>query len=180
MFCGSRDGDRRLYREAAAELGRKIAERGLGLVYGGGRVGLMGALADAALSAGGEVIGVIPKALAAREIAHASVTHMHFVDSLHERKALMFEHADAFVTLPGGYGTLDEFFEAVTELQLGFHAKPCGLLDIDGYFDRLIGMLEHAISEGFISREHRALIAHEKDADALLDRLLGPALLPES
>ncbi len=137
----------------------------------------MGALADAALAAGGEVIGVIPHALATREVAHASVTHMHFVDTLHERKALMFEHADAFVALPGGYGTLDEFFEAVTEMQLGIHDKPCGLLDVDGYFDRLIGMLDHAASEGFIKREDRARIARENDADALLDRLLGPALL---
>ena len=137
----------------------------------------MGALADAVLAAGGDVIGVIPRALADREVAHASVTHMHFVDSMHERKALMSEHADAFVALPGGYGTFDEFFEAVTELQLGYHDKPCGLLDVDGYFDRLIGMIDHAVSEGFIRREDRARIAHEKDADALLDRLFGPLLL---
>jgi len=152
--------------------------RGLGLVYGGGRVGLMGALADAALAAGGEVIGVIPHALAAREVAHESLTRLHFVDTLHERKALMFKEADAFVALPGGYGTLDEFFEAVTELQLGVHNKPCGLLDVDGYFDRLIGMIDHALSEGFLLRDDRARIALEKEPDALLDRLVGPALLP--
>jgi len=102
---------------------------------------------------------------------------MHYVDSMHERKALMSKHADAFVALPGGYGTLDELFEAVTELQLGYHSKPCGLLDVDGFFDRLLGMLDHAVSEGFISREDRARLACEKDADVLLDRLLGPALL---
>jgi uncharacterized protein (TIGR00730 family) len=181
VFCGARDGERPLYREAAAGFGRRLAQRGLGLVYGGGRIGLMGALADAALAAGGEVIGVIPNALAEREVAHASVTHMHFVESMHERKALMSEHADAFVALPGGYGTLDEFFEALTELQLGYHTKPCGVLDVDGYFDRLIGMLDHAVSEGFVSREDRVRIAVEKDPDALLDRLLGPALLlPEA
>jgi uncharacterized protein (TIGR00730 family) len=133
----------------------------------------MGALADAALAAGGEVIGVIPRDMADREVAHVSVTRMHFVTTMHERKALMTQHADAFIALPGGYGTLDEFFEALTELQLGYHAKPCGLLDVAGYFGPLLGMLDHAVAEGFIRSEDRARIACETDSDVLLDRLLG-------
>jgi len=157
-------------------MGRSLAERGAGLVYGGGRVGLMGALADAALAAGGEVIGVIPRSLASSEVAHTSLSKLHLVETMHERKALMASYADAFVALPGGFGTLDEFFEALTWQQLGFHDKPCGLVNVDGYFDRLLGMLDHAVDEGLLRREDRARLAQERAVDPLLDRLIGPGL----
>ena len=141
------------------------------MVYGGGNVGLMGTVADAALAAGGEVIGVIPQALVAREIAHTKLTELRVVASMHERKALMADLSDAFIALPGGYGTLEEFCEVVTWSQLGIHAKPCGLLNIEGYFDPLIAMLDHAVQEGFIHAKNRALVIEERNPQAMIEAL---------
>ncbi len=172
VFCGSHSGENPLFRESAALVGRLLAQRGLGIVYGGGRVGLMGALADAALAAGGHVIGIIPEALAAREVAHRTVSELHVVGSMHERKALMAVHADAFLALPGGFGTLEELFEVVTWRQLGFHEKPCGLLNVAGYFDRLIAFVEEAVAAGFVNPPDRAALVDGDDASVLIDRLL--------
>jgi uncharacterized protein (TIGR00730 family) len=144
--------------------------RGYGVVYGGGRVGLMGILADAALAAGGEVIGVIPSALATKELAHRGLTRLEVVASMHERKALMAELASGFVALPGGVGTLEELFEVVTWGQLGLHRKPCGVLDVEGYWSDLGRMLDHAVEESFLRLEHRRMLMVETDAAALLDR----------
>jgi len=141
------------------------------VVYGGGNVGLMGTVADAALAAGGEVIGVIPRALVAREIAHTGLTELRVVASMHERKALMADLSDAFIALPGGYGTLEEFCEVVTWSQLGIHAKPCGLLNVEGYFDSLIAMLDRAVQEGFIHVKNRALVIEEREPGAIVDVL---------
>jgi hypothetical protein len=171
VFCGSNIGSRPIYRERAQRLGEALAQRGLGLVYGGGRVGLMGALADAALAAGGEVIGVIPHMLSAKEIAHGGLTQMHLVSTMHERKALMADLADAFIALPGGYGTLDELCEILTWAQLGLHQKPCALYNIEGYYDPLLTLLDHAAAEKFLRPEHRALVLVEYDLPRLLDRL---------
>lgn len=171
VFCGSSPGARPSYRAAAEALAVAIAKRGLDLVYGGASVGLMGALADAALAAGGRVVGVLPRALDRKEIAHAGLSELRVVDSMHERKAQMAERADAFVALPGGIGTLEEWFEVLTWSQLGFHAKPCGLLDVDGYFAPLLGMLDRAVHERFVTPEHRAMIVVANDADRLLEAL---------
>lgn len=149
VFCGSRFGSRPVYEEAARTLGQTLARQRIGLVYGGASVGIMGALADAALAAGGEVIGVIPRGVFTREIAHAGLTKLHVVGSMHERKALMAEQSDAFLALPGGLGTYDELFEILTWRQIGLHQKPVGLLDVDGYFAPLRSVLDHAVSEGF-------------------------------
>jgi len=176
VFCGSSPGARPAYAAAARALGRELAGRGLGLVYGGGNVGLMGVVADAVLDAGGEVVGVIPHALMAREIGHAGVTTMHVVDSMHERKALMAAEADAFLALPGGVGTFEELFEAITWTQLGLHAKPCGLLNVDGFYDELLRFLDHAWAEGFIKPETRAIVKAGADPAALLDLLAGAEL----
>ena len=164
-------GARPAYTAAARELGRTLAEQGVGVVFGGGKVGLMGVLADAALGAGGEVIGVIPEALVAREIGHTGLTTLHVVRSMHERKTLMADLADAFIALPGGYGTFEEFFEAVTWTQLGIHAKPCGLLNVDGYYDALLAQLERAVADGFILEKNRGLILDAPDVPALLQKL---------
>lgn len=172
VFCGSREGDRPLYRDAAAELGTLIARAGHGVVYGGGNIGLMGIIADAALAAGGEVIGVIPRHLLDREVAHGDLSTLHVVGSMHERKALMAELADVFVAAPGGFGTLDELCEILTWAQLGLHRKPCGLLNTAGYFDPLLAMFDHAVREGFLSAAHRQLMPSEQHAQRLLDRLL--------
>jgi uncharacterized protein (TIGR00730 family) len=171
VFTGSNSGARPEYRAAAEELGRLLAARRLGLVYGGARVGLMGAVADAALAAGGEVIGIIPAALAAKEVAHAGLTDLRVVGSMHERKALMSTLADAFVALPGGWGTLEEFFEVLTWWQLGLHAKPCAFLNVHGYFDGLLAFLAHTVDEGFVRPEHASAIVVADGAAALLDRL---------
>ena len=171
VFTGSSLGARPEYRTAAVALGQALAERGLGLIYGGARVGLMGAVADAALEAGGTVIGVIPQALMAKEIAHSGLTELRVVASMHERKAMMADLADAFVALPGGWGTLEEFFEVLTWAQLGLHHKPCGLLDVGGYFDGLLRFAEHAAAEGFVRREHREMMLVAESPVALLDRL---------
>jgi uncharacterized protein (TIGR00730 family) len=174
VFAGSSSGVRLEYGTAAAALGQALAVRKMGLVYGGARVGLMGVLADAALGAGGEVVGVIPRALVGRELAHAGLTTLHVVESMHERKALMADLADAFIALPGGWGTLDELFEILTWAQLGLHRKPCGLLNVQGYFDPLLAFVDHSIEEGFVRRDYRRLIAVADRADALLDSLAAP------
>jgi uncharacterized protein (TIGR00730 family) len=171
VFCGSSVGSHPAYAAAARELGRTLAERGLGIVFGGGKVGLMGVLADAALEAGGEVIGVIPEALVAREIGHDRLTKLHVVRSMHERKTLMADLADAFIALPGGYGTFEEFFEAVTWTQLGIHRKPCGLLNVEGYYDALLALLDRAVSDGFIRAANRELVLDAPDVPTLLKKL---------
>lgn len=173
VFCGSSPGASPRYIEAAAEVGRTLARRGLGLVYGGGSIGLMGAVADAALAAGGEVVGVIPKALQLREIAHAKLTTLHVVGSMHERKAKMAELSHGFIALPGGMGTLEEFAEILTWAQLGLHARPCGLLDVAGFFGPLIAFFDHAAAQGFVRPEHRRLILVAEEPDDLLDRFLA-------
>ncbi len=171
MFCGASSGRLPAYAEAARAFGSAAARRGLGVVYGGGRVGLMGALADGALAAGGEVIGVIPQELVERELAHGGLTELHVVGSLHERKALMAELSDGFVALPGGFGTLDELLEQLTWSQLGLHAKPVGLLDVEEYWGPLIGLARHATAEGFVREADLAAIAVGADPDGLLHRL---------
>lgn len=160
-----------MYRETAQALGALLASRGVGIVYGGAHVGLMGALADAALAGGGEVIGVIPRSMVDREIAHAALTQLHVVDSMHERKALMADLADAFVALPGGYGTLDELFEAVTWAQLGYHRKPCVILNVGGFFDPLLRHLDGAVDEGFLHAANRSLILVARTVEETLDTL---------
>ncbi len=169
VFAGSNPGTSATYRAAADELGRTLARRRIGLVYGGARVGLMGALADAALASGGEVIGVIPEALVAREIAHAGLSELRLVGSMHERKALMNELADGFIALPGGWGTLEEWFEVLTWGQLGLHRKPCGLLNAAGYFDGLLRFIDHMIQQGFVRPEFRSAIVQTAAPEALLD-----------
>ena len=171
VFCGSRNGTRTQYVASARRMGEALARRGIGLVYGGGGIGLMGVLADAALSAGGDVIGVIPQALVAREVAHGGLTDLRVVASMHERKALMAELSDAFVALPGGFGTLEEFCEALTWAQLGIHRKPCGLLNVEGFFDPLLSLFDHAVRERFVSPDHRSLVVVEEDPERLLDAL---------
>jgi hypothetical protein len=171
VFTGSSSGARPAYRDAAETLGRLLAERGIGVVYGGACVGLMGTLADAALAAGGEVVGVIPAALVAKEVAHTGLTDLRVVNSMHERKALMSDLADAFIAMPGGWGTLEELFEVLTWAQLGLHRKPCGLLNVHGYFDRLLAFLAHTIDEGFVRPEYAAMMAVAATPGELLDRL---------
>jgi uncharacterized protein (TIGR00730 family) len=171
VYCGSNRGARPPYEAAAREMGAAMARRGIGLVYGGGRVGLMGTLADAVLAQGGEVTGVIPEAIVAMEVAHTGLSDLRVVGSMHERKALMADLADAFVALPGGYGTFEEFFESLTWAQLGFHRKPCGLLNVEGYYDPLLALLDHAVEERFVSRLHRSMVIEETDPDPLLDLL---------
>jgi uncharacterized protein (TIGR00730 family) len=168
VFCGSSPGSNGRYLEIAREVGRTLARRGLGLVYGGGSVGLMGAVATSALEAGGEVDGVIPRALEARELAHGGLTRLHRVASMHERKAKMNELSDAFVALPGGMGTLEELSEILTWAQLGLHAKPCGLLDVEGYYRPLVAYFDHAVAEGFLRPEHRQLVLVDGDVESLL------------
>jgi len=171
VFSGSSGGVRPEYRAAAEELGGLLAGRGIGVVYGGAHVGLMGALADAALASGGEVVGVIPAVLVAKEVAHAGLTDLRVVESMHERKALMSDLADAFIALPGGWGTLEEFFEVLTWAQLGLHRKPCGLLNVQGYFDGLLAFLAHTIDEGFVRPEYAGMMAVAATPGELLDRL---------
>ena len=171
VFCGSSAGALPEYAAAAEAFGAALARRGLELVYGGGRVGLMGRLADAVLAAGGHVIGVIPEALVARELAHQGVDELRVTASMHERKALMAELADAFVALPGGLGTLEELFEAWSWAQLGLHAKPCGWLDVQGYYASLARFLDHAAAEGFLSADCRAMLVSASEPEILLDRL---------
>jgi uncharacterized protein (TIGR00730 family) len=171
VFCGSSAGTRPVYAEAARAMGRLLAERGIGLVYGGGRVGLMGEVADAVLAAGGEVTGVIPRGLLEREVGHRGLTNLHVTGTMHERKALMVDLSDGFVALPGGYGTLDELCEALTWSQLGIHARPCGILNVDGYFDSLLALFDHAVREGFVREPHRRLVLEASEPAALLDAM---------
>ncbi len=171
VFCGSHFGADPAYRSAAVELGERMVERGLGLVYGGGNVGLMGVVADTVMASGGEVIGVIPRTLRDREVAHQGITELRVVDSMHERKRLMYEQAEAVLALPGGIGTFDELFEAMTWNQLGIHLKPAGLLNVGGYFDPLVAMLDRALEQGFIGRTYRDFLLAEPTVCAVLDAL---------
>lgn len=173
-------GKNPVYADTAVQLGTVLAQQGIGLVYGGGSVGLMGAVAESVLKAGGQVIGVIPQALDRREIIHRDLTEIHIVPTMHHRKALMTERSEAFIALPGGYGTLDEMFEAITWLQLGIHRKPVGLLNVNGFFDHLIAMIDRMVDEGFIDENNRRLLQVDSDATALLDKLatFDPELFP--
>jgi len=181
VFTGSQPGYRPVYAEQAERLGRLLAARGIGVVYGGGSVGLMGVLADAALDGGAEVIGVIPEVLMIREVTHTGLTELRIVGTMHERKALMAELSDAFIALPGGFGTLDELFEVVTWAQLGLHRKAVGLLNVEGYYDPLLALIEHAIAEGFILPEYAQLLTVDSDPEGLLEQLLRhepPVIVP--
>jgi hypothetical protein len=171
VFCGSSSGSSPAYRHAAQWLGRTLAEQRIELVYGGGNIGLMGVLADAVIAHGGHVIGVIPGALLAKEVGHRGLQDLRIVETMHERKALMADLADGFLALPGGYGTFDELFEILTWAQLGIHAKPVGLLNVAGFFDPLLALVDHAIAEGFVGREHRALFHAHAEISPLLDAL---------
>lgn len=171
VFCGSSPGARASYAAAAREVGEVLPRRGFEIVYGGGNVGLMGELADAAMGAGGAVIGVIPEHLERKEVAHRGVTDLRVVDSMHTRKALFEELSDAFIALPGGLGTYEELFEILTWGQLGLHSKPVGLLDVDGFYAPLRSFLEHAIGERFVKAEHYAMLLIDTDADRLLNRM---------
>jgi uncharacterized protein (TIGR00730 family) len=171
VFAGSSGGARPAYRTAAESLGRELARRDIELVYGGAHVGLMGAVADAVLTAGGRVIGVIPSSLVAKEVAHHGLTDLRVVSSMHERKALMADLSDGFLALPGGWGTWEELFEVLTWAQLGLHRKPCGVLNVDGYFDGLLAFVEHAVAEGFVRREHGQMLLVALEPVALLDQL---------
>jgi hypothetical protein len=173
VFCGSSPGARPDYAATARLLGASLARRAVRLVYGGARVGLMRELADAVLHAGGEVTGVIPESLRAREVAHTDLRDLRIVGSMHERKALMSDLADGFLAIPGGAGTLEEFFEVWTWAQLGIHRKPCGLLNVQGYFDGLLTFLDHAVSERFLRLEHRAMVLVDDDAERLLERFIA-------
>ncbi|WP_420433926.1 TIGR00730 family Rossman fold protein [Hyphobacterium sp.] len=173
VYCGSNTGTKPEYVDAARGLGASLAKRGITLVYGGGRVGLMGVLADACLAAGGQVIGVIPEFLALKEVAHAGLTNLVVVDSMHTRKAEMERRADGFIALPGGIGTMEELFEIWTWSQLGQHRKPCGLLDAGGYFDHLNAFLDRMADDGFVNPEHRAMLHRHESADALLDAFIA-------
>ena len=171
VFCGARPGVNPLYRETAEALGRHIGERGLRLVYGGGAVGLMGVVADAAMAAGGEVIGIIPHSLERSEIGHRGLTRLEVVDGMHARKARMAELSDAFIALPGGLGTLEELFEVWTWGQLGYHAKPLGLLDVNGFYDKLSLFLDHLVDEGFVRAPHREMLQRGASPAELLANL---------
>ncbi|ATP52326.1 TIGR00730 family Rossman fold protein [Pseudomonas putida] len=169
VFCGASIGANPAYRDAAVALGQAIARRGLTLVYGGGAVGLMGIVADAAMAAGSEVVGIIPQSLLDAEVGHKGLSRLEVVDGMHARKARMAELSDAFIALPGGLGTLEELFEVWTWGQLGYHAKPLGLLDVNGFYEKLGGFLDHIVEEGFVRPQHRAMLLLGQQADALLD-----------
>ncbi|MES2738552.1 MAG: TIGR00730 family Rossman fold protein [Verrucomicrobiota bacterium] len=171
IYCGANGGSDPLYRQAAAGVAAFLAGEGIGLVYGGGNVGLMGCIADAALKAGGQVIGVIPQSLMEKELGHGGVTELHVVRSMHERKQMMVDLSDGFIALPGGFGTLDELFETLTWLQLSFHAKPVGLLNVNGFFDGLLFFLDHMASQGFLKQEHRECLLVAEDPAELLAKM---------
>ncbi|WP_298827581.1 TIGR00730 family Rossman fold protein [uncultured Piscinibacter sp.] len=182
VYCGSREGGSPAYAEAAAAIGTAIGQRGWQLVYGGGRAGLMGRVADAALAAGARVVGVIPRSLMEREVGHAGLTELHVVETMHQRKLLMAERSDAFVALPGGIGTFEELFEVWTWRQLGYHDKPVGLLNVDGYYDGLLGFLEQTVAQGFVSDPQHALLQIATRPADLLDavaRLAPQATAPD-
>jgi len=174
VFCGSSTGGPAVYAGAASLLGQTLARHGVGLVYGGGHIGLMGVLADAVLRCGGEAVGVIPQALVDKELAHARLTELHVVETMHQRKALMADLADGFVALPGGFGTADELFEVLTWSQLGLHAKPVGLLNVAGYFDPLLAWLDQAVRAEFLRPDHRRLLLEADDPGRLLELLRRP------
>ncbi len=171
VFCGSSSGIRPAYADIARAMGKALLRRRMGLVYGGGRRGLMGILADAVLAGGGEVIGVIPEAMSAREIAHHDVTELRIVHSMHERKAMMADLADAFIAMPGGFGTFEEFCEIITWAQLGLHEKPCGVLNVEGYYDPLLKLFDRALADGFVFASNRRIVREETDPDRLLSLL---------
>jgi uncharacterized protein (TIGR00730 family) len=173
IFCGSSLGRRPAYAAAAISLAKHLTSRKVGIVYGGGKAGLMGALADAVLEAGGEIIGVMPRVLVAKEIAHTGLKDLRIVNSMHERKALMAELADAFIALPGGYGTFEEFCEVLTWTQIGIQRKPCGLLNVEGYYDGLLRMFDHAVEEQFLKPTHRQMVISDSRPEPLVDRLLN-------
>ncbi len=179
VFCGSKVGSDERYRLAAVELGQLLVQSGIGLVYGGGSVGLMGVIADAVLAAGGDVIGVIPETLATEELLHPRVTDMRVVTTMHARKALMAELSDAFIAMPGGFGTFEEFFEVVTWSQLRLHQKLTGLLNVGGYYDPLVRLVDHAVQEGFIKVKHRRLLIVEERPDVLLRRLSAETVVDD-
>ena len=170
VYCGSSSGKNPAYSQAAVNLALALCERNIGLVYGGGAIGVMGTVADAVLAAGGEAVGVIPKALAIKEVAHNSLSELHVVASMHERKAMMADLADGFIALPGGWGTLEEIFEILTWAQLGFHDKPCGLLNIEGYYDGLIGFLENSFEQQFVNELYRPMLMKAREPLTLLDQ----------
>lgn len=170
VFCGSSPGARPEYVQAAQQLGLALARQKIELIYGGGRIGLMGQIARTVLDAGGQVIGVIPRPLVERELAFTQVSDLRIVGSMHERKALMADLADAFIALPGGLGTIEEMFEALTWAQLGMHSKPCGLMDVAGYYRRLMSFIDHAVEEQFLEPEHRAMLLIDADPERLLQR----------
>jgi uncharacterized protein (TIGR00730 family) len=171
VFCGSNSGTNSAYHDAAVAMGRLLAERGIELVYGGGNIGLMGVLADVVLQARGRVIGVIPDSLMAKEVGNSSLTELRVVKSMHERKALMADLSDGFIAMPGGFGTFEEFCEVVTWSQLGIHAKPCGLLNIEGYYDSLLQLFDHAVREEFLRDENRRLVLEDRDPERLLEKM---------
>ena len=180
VFCGSSTGARSVYAEAAAQLGRALANSQVALVFGGGRVGLMGILADSVLTAGGQAIGVMPRALVEKEIAHPSLTKLHVVESMHQRKAMMADLADAFLLLPGGFGSWEEFCEIVTWLQLDIHRKPCAILNVAGYYDHLLSLADHALAEGFLRLAHHDMVIVEENSQALLARLATASIPTEA
>ena len=171
VFCGSNSGARPAYADAARAMGQALAKHDIGLVYGGGCVGLMGLIADAVLAEGGEVIGVIPEALEAREVAHRGLTELRVVRSMHERKALMAELSDAFVAMPGGYGTFEEFCEVITWVQLGLHEKPCGLLNVENYYAPLLALFDGAVAEGFVREVQRGIVLEAQDPERMIELL---------
>ncbi len=181
VFCGSSFGVNPIYQTAAQALGKALVERDLALVYGGGNVGLMGTIADAVVAAGGTAIGVIPRFLLEKELAHNGLTQLHIVESMHERKAMMADLATGFIALPGGYGTFEEFCEILTWAQLGVHQKPCGLLNINGYYDRLLDLFDHAVAEGFVRLHHREMVMAAENPAQLLDRFatFEPTIRPK-
>jgi uncharacterized protein (TIGR00730 family) len=171
VFCGSSTGQRPVYAEAATQFGQELARSGIALIFGGGRVGLMGILADSVLGAGGKAVGVMPRALVEKEIAFTGLTELHVTESMHQRKAMMADLADAFVLLPGGYGSWEEFCEALTWLQLGIHQKPCAILNVGGYYDPLLALTAHSVSEGFVRQAHAEMVIVENNPERLLSRL---------
>jgi uncharacterized protein (TIGR00730 family) len=179
VFCGSSPGALPIYQQAASTVGRLLVEKGYGVVYGGGHVGLMGALAEGVLSAGGEITGIIPRSLFEKEIGNSDLKDLRIVGSMHERKALMGDLSDAFMALPGGFGTFEEFFEVVTWSQLGVHRKACGLLNINGFYDSLLAMCDHATAQGFIREVDRKLIVDDQDPQVLIQRIAS-FTVPES
>ena len=179
VFCGSSVGFHHEYRATAEQLAEELIARRIGLVFGGGKIGLMGVLANAVLERGGEVIGIIPEALALREVAHHGLTDLRVVGSMHERKALMADLSDAFVAMPGGFGTIEEFCEVITWTQLGFHRKRCGLLNVRGFFDPLLALFDRAVADGFLKPQNREIVLADRDPAVLVDRLSAPIESPE-